>query len=116
MESWTVFEKGRLHFAVLVAALLALRSELADLPPQLGGFVTFPFQEILEFFLVTWQCFYAVDAKEWVAAKPQPLKECMDGCETLNPKTGEWLRNIQTLKGVGVGECDTLNPKRSEWL
>ena len=24
MESWTVFEKGRLHFAVLVAALLAL--------------------------------------------------------------------------------------------
>eukprot|EP00439_Symbiodinium_sp_Y106_P009138 s1566_g1.t1 len=50
----------RLHFAVLVAALLALRSELADLPPQLGGFVTFPFQEILEFFLVTWQCFYVV--------------------------------------------------------
>ena len=37
------------HFAVLVAALLALRSELADLPPQLGGFLTFPFQEILEF-------------------------------------------------------------------
>ena len=32
MESWTGFEKGRLHFAVLVAALLALRSELADLP------------------------------------------------------------------------------------
>ncbi len=38
----------------------------------------------------------------------------MDGCETLNPKSAEWLRNIQTLKGVG--ECETLNPKRSEWL
>ena len=35
-------------------------------------------------------------------------------CETLNPKTAEWLRKIQTLKGVG--ECKTLNPKRSEWL
>ena len=32
MEPGAVFEKGRLHFAVLVAALLALRSELADLP------------------------------------------------------------------------------------
>ena len=32
MEPWAVFENGRLHFAVLVAALLALRSELADLP------------------------------------------------------------------------------------
>ena len=38
----------------------------------------------------------------------------MDGCETLNPKTAEWLRNIQTLKGVG--ECETLKPNRSEWL
>ena len=35
-------------------------------------------------------------------------------CETLNSKTAEWLRKIQTLKGVG--ECKTLNPKRSEWL
>ena len=25
-----------------------------------------------------------------------------------------WVRNPQTLKGVG--ECETLNPKRSEWL
>ena len=31
-----------------------------------------------------------------------------------NPKADEWLRNIQTLKGVG--ECETLNPKRIEWL
>ena len=37
----------------------------------------------------------------------------MDGCETLNPKSAEWLRNIQTLKGVG--ECETLNPKRTSY-
>ena len=37
----------------------------------------------------------------------------MGGCENLNPKTGEWLRNIQTPEGVGG--CETLNPKRSEW-
>ena len=45
--------------------------------------------------------------KAWVRAKPQTLK-AMGGCEALNSKTSEWLRNFRPV----------LNPDpiRSEWL
>ena len=42
---------------------------------------------------------------------PKPLEE-VGGCETLSPKTGEWLRSPQTLKAVRG--CETLNPRRKE--
>ena len=46
---------------------------------------------------------------ELVSEATKPLKRerrVWVPCETLNPKTAEWLRKIQTLKGVG--ECKTL--------
>ena len=52
-----------------------------------------------------------------MAAKPQTPKR-VGGCETLNPNKSGWLRNLQTLKGLGwvrnpegVGGFETLNRK-----
>ena len=77
----------------------------------------------------------------WAACRPQAAghrpktlnlkrsEECMGGCKTLNPKTGQCFRNPQTrnphtLKGVdakpqtlkGVCGCETPNPQRSGWV
>ena len=53
--AWTAFERGRCYFSLFFARLVALRLEGASLRADLGGFVTFPLDELLELFSVPGQ-------------------------------------------------------------